>query len=141
MITRAAYEDAKVVYDLLCDTMERTFEWEKFERVYKDYIDDDTIYAYIAKKDDQVIGCMNVRITFHLHHMANVAEIMELATDRRHRFKAADQELVRYAIQLAREHECDCIEMCTRRTNEKSHRFLERVGFNKSHYKLKMPLR
>ena len=140
MITRAAEEDARVVYELLCDTMGRTFDWTEFEGAYQEYIKDPTIYAYVVREGDQVIGCMNVRIMFHLHHMKNVAEIMELATDRQHRYKETDQELVRFAVELAKEHQCDCIEVCTRRTNEKAHRFFERVGFNKSHYKLKMPL-
>lgn len=141
MITYANVENTKVVYDLLCDLMERTFDYEAFEKAYAEYIKDKRITAFIAKEGEEVVGFMNVRVDFQLHHMANVAEIMELGVARPYRWSGIEKELVQRAIEVARENHCECIEVCTRRTNEKAHRFYERVGFNKSHYKLKMPLK
>lgn len=141
MITYASAEDTKAVYDLLCDQMGRTFDYEAFQMAYAEYIQDERITAFVAKEGESVIGFMNVRVDFQLHHMANVTEIMELAVKREYRMSGVDKELVGRAIEIARETHSDCIEVCARRTNEKDHRFYEREGFNKSHYKLKMTIR
>lgn len=141
MIEKAKLEDCKIVFDLVCDWMQRTFDYTMFVEEYEKYITSDHITTVVAKDADQVIGFMSVRIDFQLHHMAKVAEILELAVAREFRFSVVEKELLSYAVNLAKQNKCDCIETCTRRTNEKVHRFFEREGLNKSHYKLKMPLK
>lgn len=141
MITYASVDDKKAVYDLLCDWMERQFDYEAFQPAYEQYLKDSRITAFVAKEEDKVIGFMTVRVDFQLHHMSNVAEILELAVGRDRRWSGIEKELVTKALEVAREQHCECIEVCARRTNEKTHRFYEREGFNKSHYKLKKPLK
>ena len=105
------------------------------------YLKDDRITSFVDVKDEKVVGFMNVRIDYQLHHMGNVAEILELWVDKEYRTLGIENQFVKKAVELARQNHCDCIETCTRRTNEKAHRFFERAGLNKSHYKLKMTLK
>ena len=103
MITSANALDAKIVYDLVCDWMQRTFDYEMFEKEFAKYIVEEKNTAVVVKKDDRIIGFMNVRIDFQLHHMANVAEILELAVERGYRGTKVERELVAYAVSLAKE--------------------------------------
>jgi len=141
MIVRMAkLSDIKDIYDLICDMENTKFDYEKFEKVFKKYLEDDRFFCFVAEHCKTVIGCLNLRIEYQLHHTAKIAEILELAVMDKYRSKGVGRELFEKASQIAKDSECLQIEVCCNQLRIRAHNFYEKQGMSKFHYKFTMNL-
>ncbi|MDD3705707.1 MAG: GNAT family N-acetyltransferase, partial [Clostridiaceae bacterium] len=89
----AKLSDINVIYDLICDMENTILDYEKFQEVLKKYLEDDRYLCFVAEHSGTVIGCLNLRIEYQLHHTAKIAEILELAVIDKYRSKGVGKEL------------------------------------------------
>jgi len=134
-IRMAKLTDIKDIYDLICDLENTELDYEKFQQVFKKYLEDDRIYCFVAEDSGNVIGCLNMRIEHQLHHTAKIAEILELAVMDKYRSKGVGRELFEKASQVARDNDCLQIELCCNQLRIRAHNFYEKQGMSKFHYK------
>ena len=90
--------------------------------------------------DGQAEAFVNMRVEGQLHHAAPVAEILELVVAT----VCADRESGRScfweACRRAAEKGCVCLDVTSGRQRTGAHRFYEREGMKKSHFKFTMEL-
>lgn len=139
-IRMAKLADTKTIYDLICDMENTKLDYNKFEKVFNSYLNDSRFFCIVAERDNSVIGCLNLRIEYQLHHTEKIAEIMELAVMDIFRSKGIGKKLFEKASEIAKNNNCLQIEVCCNQLRLDAHRFYERQGMHKFHYKLSMDL-
>lgn len=78
---RAQSEDARFVYERMCDLEERVFDWQVFELLYLEQLKDETMDSLIFEVDGKRAGYAAVRYGTYLHHCVRTAELIELDVD------------------------------------------------------------
>lgn len=91
-------------------------------------------------EDAVVCGFINVRVERQLHHEHPVAEICELVVDAAHRGSGCGTYLFDAALDVARNLNCEVIEVDSNNVREGARRFYEARGMCKTHVKLTMPV-
>jgi ribosomal protein S18 acetylase RimI-like enzyme len=95
----------------------------------------------VACHNKEVIGVQQITFTPYLTHQggwrATIEGVRTLSTERG---KGIGSELIRYAIQRAKERGCHLIQLTTDKQRSDALRFYERLGFESTHEGLKMKL-
>lgn len=137
-IRRSNLNDCKAVYDLICDMEAKKLPFEAFSRIYASQQADEGFVCLVCEVDDQVVGCINLRMEYQLHHAARICEIMELAVDKDCRSQGLGRCLFEAACGLAKERGCSQIEVSCNQLRERTHRFYEARGMHNFHYKFSL---
>ena len=102
----------------------QTLPYETFEEIYSRQLENDCYICLVYEINGEVIGCINLRMEYQLHHAGRICEIMELA--------------VRY--NEAKAQGCLQIEVCCNQLRLRTHRFYEVCGMHNFHYKFSLSL-
>jgi predicted N-acetyltransferase YhbS len=127
-IRSAQSRDAEAVADLLTQLGYPAGESEASERIA---IWETTPHAEIlvAELDGAVVGVTSVSAFPHLARPGRRARLASLAVDAAHRRRGIGAALVRAAEQLAREWDCDEMEITARRTRPDAPAFYPALGY------------
>lgn len=135
MVRNAGREDCRQVYHLICEIEEKTLPYEPFAAIYQKQLESSAHAFLLEKQEGSVVGVLHLRLEEQLHHAAAVAEIMELAVDSAHRGKGLGKVLFAYGCQRAREAGCVQLEVACNQLRTGAHRFYQREGMRKFHFK------
>lgn len=127
--------DCPAVYRLICDMEQTKLSYDVFSQIYEKQLGYKEYVCLIFEQEQQVVGVLNLRLEWQLHHAALIAEIMEFAVDPHLCSKGIGKKLFAYAAQLAKEAGCLQIEVACNRLRTETHRFYLREGMQKYHYK------
>jgi PhnO protein len=121
--------------------MENTqLDYKKFEQIFINHFHNDDFYSIVAEENNFVIGCLNLRVEYQLHHAEKIAEVMELAVNNQYRSNGVGKKLLNKASEIARNNNCLQIEVCCNKKREKAHKFYARENLNSTHFKFTMDL-
>lgn len=137
-IRSARPSDADALHRMLCDLENEDIEIRRFTDVFLTNLRNENILYLIAELDDQPVGMASCHVQSLLHHAAPVAEIQEMYVDSSVRSRGIGQEFVRVLLHFARQRGACQLEVATNQTRLDAHRFYEREGFQKSHFKMVM---
>ena len=140
MFCKAEKEDVKGVYELICDMEQSVLPYEEFERIFLAQLEDGNYCCLVCRREGEPVAVLNLRFEEQLHHAGKIAEIMELAVDRRYRNRGLGREMLERAIELAKELGCMQIELACNQLRRDAHRFYLRAGMQRYHYKFSLPL-
>ncbi|WP_428023013.1 GNAT family N-acetyltransferase [Arcobacter sp.] len=140
-IRLAKIDDLKDIYDLICDMESTQLDYKKFEQIFIKYLNNENFYSIVAQDDDLIVGCLNLRVEYQLHHVEKIAEIMELAVKNEYRSKGVGKKLLDKANKISKENNCLQIEVCCNQIREKAHKFYQREGMKNTHFKFTMDLK
>ncbi|WP_428026669.1 GNAT family N-acetyltransferase [Arcobacter sp.] len=140
-IRLAKINDLKDIYDLICDMESTQLDYKKFEQIFIKYLNNENFYSIVAQDDDLIVGCLNLRVEYQLHHVEKIAEIMELAVKNEYRSKGVGKKLLDKANKISKENNCLQIEVCCNQIREKAHKFYQREGMKNTHFKFTMDLK
>ena len=129
MVRNAGREDCRQVYHLICEMEEKTLPYELFAAIYQKQLASSAHAFLLEEQEGSVVGVL------HLRFEAAVAEIMELAVDSAHRGKGMGKVLFAYGCQRAREAGCVQLEVACNQLRTGAHRFYQREGMRKFHFK------
>lgn len=135
MIRTALEKDMESVYSLICDMEQKALDKNGFEKIFIEHLKCGNKLVLISEQDNEVLGVLNLRTEYQLHHCAKIAEIMELSVREGYRSKGIGKELFDAACQRAKDSGCIQIEVCCNQLRTGAHRFYEREGMHKFHYK------
>lgn len=135
MYKKAALDDCKAVYALICELENKQLPYDDFAAVYREQVEDAHYYCLVCEQDGAIVGVLNLRFEGQLHHSEHIAEVMEFVIAADHRDKGLGKEMFTYACQLAKEHGCAQIELASNQLRKDSHRFYQREGMHNFHYK------
>ena len=139
-IRRAEAADAGALWALVCALEDTRFDRAAFERRLGAQRADGRYRCLVAEQAGKVVGMLNLRIEEQLHHERPAAEIMELIVCDEARGAGVGARLVACARACAREAGCEIFEVTSSLYRMRAHRFYEREGLVKSHYRLSQSL-
>lgn len=141
MIIREAYTwDVLEIYHMICLLENSLLDWEGFKKSYVSQKKDCRMHCIVAEEEGKIIGCLNLRTEYQLHHAGKIAEIMEFCISEKYRSGGLGKKVFDYAVAVARKNGCDKIELCTNQLRTDAHRFYKRQGMQNFHYKFSMNL-
>ena len=135
MIRHACKCDLDSIYTLICNMEQVELDYHKFKKIFLDILTDEHFFCFVFEKDNLIIGCLNLRIEYQLHHVSKIAEIMELSVAENYRSCGIGKQLFSMACKVANEQGCSQIEVCCNKLRIHAHRFYEREGMKRYHYK------
>lgn len=139
-IREATAADFAAVYDLICDMEATRLPRGACRNIYLHQLADPFHLYVVADDGGAVVGELHLRMEEQFHHAGMVAEIMELAVAAGHRDRRIGARLVSRARVLARSAGCVSFEVACNQRRVDAHRFYERQGLAKTHFKLTMDL-
>lgn len=131
-------EDGRAIYDLVCDMENKTLPYPDFEQIFQRQNAREDFLCLVYIQNEEVIGCINLRMEEQLHHAGKICEIMEFAVNREQRGNGIGKRLFDAACRKAREGQCLQIEVSCNRLRERTHRFYEAQGMHRFHYKFSL---
>jgi PhnO protein len=137
-IRKAVITDEVSIHALINELEEKVLNETYFKQLYyNNLIKNDFIY-YVAEYQNLIVGFMSVNIQYPLHHCGKIAEVQELIVNKDYRNLKIGSALIQTAKKVARENACDTLELTSRFKRTDAHRFYEREGFHKTHFKFLM---
>lgn len=135
-IRLANITDLPSIYAFICDLEEQTFDFDLFQRYYRQNISEgNNIYLVAADSNDIPIGYISCHGQLLLHHLGMVYEIQEMFVDPVHRGQGIGSRLLEALETRLRERECRSLEVTTNAKRTATQEFYSSCGFNKSHVK------
>jgi len=132
--------DINEVYILISELEEQEIDYQNFETVFNNRMDNKYSYYYVCEENGKVIGILGLRIDYQLHHIKKVATIEEFIIKSEYRSKGIGKLLLENAITQAQNNNCEAIELTSRISRERAHNFYIKNGFAKNSFKFKMKL-
>jgi GNAT superfamily N-acetyltransferase len=144
----ARREDVPAIIGMLADDMlgrSREVTSEPLPKSYYDAFDaldrDRNNRLLIAELDGEIVGTLQITFIHGLSRQgAKRALIEAVRVSSAHRGKGLGEEIIRAAIEIARESKCAMVQLTTDKSRKDAHRFYERLGFVASHVGMKLSL-
>lgn len=134
MVRFAVKKDIDVIYGFICGLENNALNKKKFEKNFYKNIKEKDFLVYV--ENEAVLGFCSLKIITPLHHENNVAEIEELFISENSRGKGIGKILLNKAEDIAKAKNCEIIELSSNQRRIDAHKFYQREGFLKTHYKL-----
>lgn len=131
----AGNNDANQVYPLICQLVGFDFDRNSFEKTFDNNLKKDSVFYWVIEKENRVIGFVSLHLQQLLHHQKRVAEVQELCVDVKFTGMGFGKLLLDEAILEAEKQNCEIIELAASNKRVEAHRFYEREGWERSHYK------
>ena len=133
--------DQEFIHRLIEQLEEHAVDRAEFERVFFRNLECRDIFYFTAEQENRVVGFISLHIQFLLHHAGEIAEVQELCVDEEWRGKGVGKALLEHAVSIAESRGCALIELSANKKREAAHRFYEREGWKRSHYKFTLELK
>ncbi|MFG1844671.1 GNAT family N-acetyltransferase [Micromonospora carbonacea] len=114
---------------------------DAYERAFADISADPRNHLVVADDDGVVVGCLQITYIPGLgRHGAerSLVEAVRVRSDRRG--QGLGGEMIRWAIDQARQRGCGLVQLTTDKSRADAHRFYLALGFVASHEGMKLPL-
>jgi len=132
----AEKEDAKRIFDFICQLEEKVFNYQEFYINYRNVISaNNNIYLVALDENNYVVGYISCHGQILLHHNGMVFEVQELFVDAPYRKMGVGKILMRaLELQLAKR-EYVLLEVTANTNRNETHAFYLRSGFDQTHLK------
>lgn len=112
-----------------------------YQRALAEITADPRLMQVICERDGEVLGTMQVSITPGLSRKGmSRMNIEGVRVNSAARGGGVGNEMIRWAIDYARERGCGLVEFTTDKSRVDAHRFYDRLGFEQSHFGYKLKL-
>ena len=140
VIRPAEERDLNAVYALVCDMEEKELPCGAFAEIFRAQLASPDYLCLVCELGGEAVAECNLRFEYQLHHAARIAELMELAVDKSRRNRGLGAELLRAAQAAALAQGCVQLELACNTLRTDAHRFYEREGFRRYHFKFSKTL-
>ena len=140
VVRAATAADARALCALVGDMEGEELDLAAFARRLGAQLADSRYSCLVCDEGGEVLGMLNLRIEDQLHLARPVAEVMELVVVPGRRGEGLGARLLESACRAAVERGCELLEVTSKFERRDAHRFYEREGMSKTHYRLSMPL-
>lgn len=114
---------------------------ESYINAYRAIAADPNIELVVACRGNEIIGVQQITFTPHITYQGGWRATIEgVRTSSSERGRGVGSELIRWAIQRAKDRGCHLIQLTTDKKRTEALRFYERLGFKATHEGLKMSL-
>lgn len=134
-VRRANAGDAAVIYRMICDLEECELDRSVFNSLFLEQLEAGNPVFYVALAEGKVVGVGSCSVQIHLHHTARIAEVMELYVNPESRGAGIGKLLLAELTEYATAKGATQLEVASNFRRVDAHRFYEREGFGKNHFK------
>lgn len=134
-LRNAIISDTNQIHALICQLENKTMDRTNFKRIFERNLQSPDIFYRVLEGNENIIGFVSMHIQNLLHHEGKVAEVQELCVDEKYRNLGFGKILLDEAVQEAQNRKCELIELAANKKREDAHRFYEREGWERSHFK------
>ena len=146
---QAAREDLPEIVRMLADdflgqTRERCENPlpESYIKAFEEIAADKNNELVIAEIDGAIVGTLQITFTPSISFQGGKrATVESVRVDEKYRGRGIGKELMKWAINRAREENCFAVQLTTNADRADAHRFYENLGFNGSHLGMKLYLK
>ena len=95
----------------------------------------------VAELDGEVIGTLHIMFLSSLSFQGGLrAQVESVRVDRHHQNQGIGSEMMKWAIQRAKDRNAHIVQLTTHKSRADAHRFYERLGFKGTHLGMKLSL-
>jgi GNAT superfamily N-acetyltransferase len=146
---QAAREDLPEIVRMLADdflgAQREKYETplpESYLRAFAEIEADKNNELIVAELDGKIVGTLQITFTPSISFRGGKrATVESVRVDAEYRGRGIGRELMKWAIERAREEKCVSMQLTTNIERADAHRFYENLGFKKSHLGMKLDLR
>jgi len=131
----AQYGDAPVLVDLLAQ-LGYPQTLVVVEQMLQRSAADRTQIVFVAEYEQQVVGFAALVKLYYFHRHEDMARLSSLVVNEAHRSHRIGEQLLQAAEQWARQQQCKVLELASNVKRVDAHRFYERLGYNKTGWRL-----
>ncbi len=114
---------------------------ESYVKAFEEIDADKNNELIVAEKAGEVIGTLQITFTPSISFQGGKrATVESVRVDEKYRGQGIGKELMRWAINRAREENCFAMQLTSNAERTDAHRFYEKLGFTKSHLGMKLYL-
>jgi GNAT superfamily N-acetyltransferase len=96
----------------------------------------------VAESNEMIIGTLHLMFLPSISYQGGLrAQVESVRVDRGSQNKGIGSEMMKWAIQRAKEKGAHIVQLTTHKSREDAHRFYERLGFKGSHLGMKLSLK
>jgi PhnO protein len=135
-VRRAEIQDAKRIFEFLCELEKKTFNYQEFYLNYRNTIfDNNNIYLAAADQNNYVVGYISCHGQILLHHNGMVFEVQELFVEPVYRKQGVGTMLINALETQLAKREFQCLEVTANVERKDTHDFYLKNGFEQTHFK------
>ena len=144
----ATYTDVPSIVRLLADdelgSLRERYENpipESYYSAYELIAKDPNHELIVAELDGEVIGTLHLMFLLSLSFQGGMrAQIESVRVDTKHQNQRIGNQMMRWAIQRAKDRNAHIVQLTTHKSRAAAHRFYERLGFKGTHLGMKLSL-
>ena len=115
---------------------------ESYYKAFAEIESDSNHELIVAEMDGDVIGTLHLMFLPSVSYQGGLrAQVESVRVDGKYRGQGIGKEMMKWAVERARERDAHLIQLTSHRSREDAHRFYERLGFTKSHVGMKLSLK
>jgi PhnO protein len=136
VVRQAEIQDAKKVFQFLCELEKKTFDYQEFYLNYRNTIfANNNIYLVAADQNNYVVGYISCHGQILLHHNGMVFEVQEFFVETPYRKHGIGTMLIKALETRLAKREFQCLEVTANVHRKDTHDFYLEHGFEQTHYK------
>ncbi len=128
-------QDCQAMYSMISELENEQPDTVEFEKVFAGNLSSPNIHYIVATANNEIVGFISLHIQNLLHHTGPAAEIQELFVKSDFRSHGVGKQLIDEARRIALAHGSKIFEVTCNMRREAAHRFYEKNGLEKTHYK------
>lgn len=115
---------------------------ESYYKAFEEIEADKNNELIVAEKDGEIIGTLQITFTPSISFQGGKrATVESVRVDEKYRGQGIGKELMKFAINRAREENCISVQLTTNAERTDAHRFYENLGFKGTHLGMKLSLK
>lgn len=115
---------------------------ESYLRGFEEIQNDKNNELIVAELNGEIVGTLQITFTPSISFQGGKrATVESVRVDEKHRGRGIGKELMKWAINRAREENCVAVQLTTNAERKDAHRFYENLGFKGSHLGMKLYLK
>ncbi len=134
-IRKTNSEDLNTIYDFICNLENEVFDYQIFEDIFEDNLQNKSYVYYVAESNDKVIGFISFHTQKLLHHCGVVGEIQEFYIEPNFRNQGIGKLLIEEVKTYAKTNNLKSIEVTSNKLRTENIQVYEHFGFNLTHNK------
>ena len=136
-IRESIYDDIPSLLELLHELgrpkPQKNNELEKFEKLLKNYMQEDDKKILVAQIDNsKIIGIISIIFLSRLNQNTLEMYVPELIVSQNYHSKGIGKKLINFSIKLGKEKQCHRIRLESGNQRVESHKFYKHLGFEDS---------